>query len=76
MKTVNSGGFAVFVKKRWFRAVFYHASKPEQSIEIEFKAPYPIQKHIDYEKLAIEQFNQELRSRIIKIRDIEPVPST
>jgi hypothetical protein len=56
--------------------MFYHASKPEQSIEIEFRAPYPIQKHIDYEKLAIEQFNQELRSRIIKIRDIEPVPST
>jgi len=57
----------------WHRAVFYHSTNPDNTIEIEFRAPFPKQKNVDYEKLAIEQFNQELRSKIIKIRDIKHV---
>ncbi len=52
---------------RFYKAVFHHSADPDFKIEIDFLAPYPRQPDTDYEKLATEAFNEEIRKRIIKI---------
>tara|TARA_R100000900_G_C3255237_1_gene148248 strand:+ start:67 stop:336 length:270 start_codon:yes stop_codon:yes gene_type:complete len=53
--------------EKFYKAVFHHAIDPDHKIVIDFLAPFPRQPNIDYEKLAIRAFNDEIRKRIIKI---------
>ena len=58
--------------QRLFRATFVD-SFSQNTIVVEFDAPYPIDPKVDYAKLAVQELNDMIKLDQIKIRDIEPV---
>ena len=51
------------------------AACPDMQLTIEFEAPYPMKKEMDYSQLALRSFVRKIKLGHIKIRDIEPVES-
>tara|TARA_R110000765_G_scaffold226483_1_gene330351 strand:+ start:281 stop:547 length:267 start_codon:yes stop_codon:yes gene_type:complete len=58
---------------RWFKATLMDASITDQTLEFEFKAPFPVDPDIDYQQWAIHAFLHSITTGLIKIRDIQPV---
>jgi len=59
--------------KRKFRATFLDKKHPECQITIEFDAPFPVDKEVDYNNIAFKEFLRLVNTRVIKIVDVEPV---
>mgnify|MGYP003111974209 CR=1 FL=1 len=60
--------------KRLFRCTFYEKSNPTTSIVVEFFAPFPVDERLSYEKMAKDQFVDDVSSGMyFAIRDLEPV---
>ena len=55
-----------------FRATFVD-SFSQNTIVVEFEAPFPIDEQLDYTQLAVERLGEMIRDGEIKIRDIEPI---
>ena len=70
--------FGVFNKSgghmatRLFRATFVDAFS-QNTIVVEFDAPFPIDEQVDYKKLATQRLGEMIRNGQVKIRDVEPV---
>ena len=70
--------FGVFNKSggpmatRLFRATFVD-SFSQNTIVVEFNAPFPVNEEVDYKKLAIERLGEMIRNDQVKVRDIEPI---
>ena len=70
--------FGVFKKlgghmaTRLFRATFVD-SFSQNTIVVEFDAPFPVDEQVDYKKLATQRLGEMIRNGQVKIRDIEPV---
>ena len=60
------------MNKRMFRATFVDAFS-QNTIVVEFEAPFPIDEQLDYKQLAVERLGEMIRDGEIKIRDIEPI---
>ena len=65
----KSGGH---MATRLFRATFVD-SFSQNTIVVEFNAPFPVDEQVDYKKLAIERLGEMIRNDQVKVRDIEPV---
>ena len=63
------------MSQKYFRATFMDAACPDMQLTIEFEAPYPRKKEMDYRQLALRSFERKIKLGHIKIRDIEPVES-
>ena len=61
------------MEKRKFRATFLEKKHPECQITIEFDAPFPVDKEVDYNNIAFKEFLRLVNTRVIKIVDVEPV---
>jgi len=61
------------MEKRKFRATFLDKKHPECQITIEFDAPFPVNKEVDYNNIAFKEFLRLVNTRVIKIVDVEPV---
>jgi hypothetical protein len=61
------------MEKRKFRATFLDKKHPECQITIEFDAPFPVDKEVDYNNIAFKEFLRLVNTRVIKIVDVEPV---
>ena len=57
---------------RLFRATFVDAFS-QNTIVVEFNAPFPVNEEVDYKKLATQRLGEMIRDEEIKIRDIEPI---
>ena len=57
---------------RMFRATFVD-SFSQNTIVVEFEAPFPVDEQVDYKKLATQRLGEMIRKDLIKIRDIEPI---
>ena len=57
---------------RLFRATFVDAFS-QNTIVVEFDAPFPIDEQVDYKKLATQRLGEMIRNGQVKIRDVEPV---
>ena len=57
---------------RMFRATFVD-SFSQNTIVVEFEAPFPVDEQVEYKKLATQRLGEMIRNDLIKIRDIEPV---
>ena len=57
---------------RLFRATFVDAFS-QNTIVVEFNAPFPVNEEVDYKKLAIERLGEMIRNDQVKVRDIEPI---
>jgi|TARA_R100000734_G_C3252728_1_gene53762 hypothetical protein len=57
---------------RMFRATFVD-SFSQNTIVVEFEAPFPVDEQVDYKKLATQRLGEMIRNDLIKIRDIEPI---
>ena len=57
---------------RLFRATFVD-SFSQNTIVVEFEAPFPVDENVDYKKLATQRLGEMIRNEQVKIRDIEPV---
>ena len=57
---------------RLFRATFVDAFS-QNTIVVEFDAPFPVDEQVDYKKLATQRLGEMIRNEQVKIRDIEPV---
>ena len=57
---------------RLFRATFVDAFS-QNTIVVEFDAPFPIDEQVDYKKLATQRLGEMIRNGQEKIRDVEPV---
>ena len=70
--------FGVFNKSgghmatRIFRATFLD-SFSQNTIVVEFDAPFPVDEQVDYKKLATQRLGEMIRNGQVKIRDVEPV---
>ena len=70
--------FGVFNKSgghmatRLFRATFLDAFS-QNTIVVEFDAPFPVDEQVDYKKLATQRLGEMIRNGQVKIRDVEPV---
>ena len=60
------------MNKRMFRATFVD-SFSQNTIVVEFEAPFPIDEQLDYKQLAVERLGEMIRNGQVKIRDVEPV---
>ena len=60
------------MNKRMFRATCVDAFS-QNTIVVEFDAPFPIDEQLDYKQLAVERLGEMIRDGEIKIRDIEPI---
>ena len=63
----------MLISKKYFRATFVDAVNPDMQITIEFEAPFPVRKEIDYSEIAIDSFTALIKEGHVKIRDIEPI---
>ena len=57
---------------RLFRATFVDAFS-QNTIVVEFDAPFPVDEQVDYKKLATQRLGEMIRNGQVKIRDVEPV---
>tara|TARA_Y100000004_G_scaffold161178_1_gene189096 strand:- start:198 stop:449 length:252 start_codon:yes stop_codon:yes gene_type:complete len=57
---------------RMFRATFVD-SFSQNTIVVEFEAPFPVDEQVDYKKLATQRLGEMIRNDLVKIRDIEPI---
>ena len=57
---------------RLFRATFVDAFS-QNTIVVEFEAPFPIDDEVDYKKLAVQRLGEMIRKDEVKVRDIEPI---
>ena len=57
---------------RLFRATFVD-SFSQNTIVVEFDAPFPVGEQVDYKKLATQRLGEMIRNGQVKIRDVEPV---
>ena len=57
---------------RMFRATFVD-SFSQNTIVVEFEAPFPVDEQVDYKKLATQRLGEMIRKDLVKIRDIEPI---
>ena len=60
------------MKTRLFRATFVD-SFSQNTIVVEFNAPFPVDEQVDYKKLATQRLGEMIRNGQVKIRDVEPV---
>jgi hypothetical protein len=65
----KSGGH---MATRLFRATFVD-SFSQNTIVVEFDAPFPVDEQVDYKKLATQRLGEMIRNGQVKIRDVEPV---
>ena len=65
----KSGGH---MATRLFRATFVD-SFSQNTIVVEFDAPFPVVEQVDYKKLATQRLGEMIRNGQVKIRDVEPV---
>ena len=61
-----------YMATRLFRATFVDAFS-QNTIVVEFDAPFPIDEQVDYKKLATQRLGEMIRNGQVKIRDVEPV---
>ena len=65
----KSGGH---MATRLFRATFVD-SFSQNTIVVEFDAPFPVDEQVDYKTLATQRLGEMIRNGQVKIRDVEPV---
>ena len=61
------------MEKRKFRATFLDKKHPECQITIEFDAPFPVEKGVEYNNIAFKEFSRLYGVGDIKVVDVEPV---
>mgnify|MGYP005669349963 CR=1 FL=1 len=57
---------------RLFRATFMDMFS-QNTIVVEFDAPFPVDSEVDYGKLATQRLGEMIRKGEVAIRDVEPI---